>query len=353
MAHVKKKPKKRASADWFVQGILTKLGDYFDRITGRRWKPSSSLATSELGERLKALIDAEARESPEGRRYVPHNIKLKMQWDKFATDSEDVLKKLEHELMTTLIDHINDRRYLTYSSISLEVKPDYFTNGVKLFASFDKADDDEREVSLNVTVPNLTVEIPAETELAAGGTETTSLSIEYSAGGKEIRRIIDLSPGARLSIGRTGENDIPIDDASISKMHASLLIGKDGELVVADTGSTNGTFVGGERIAYGKAIPVMPEQDVVFGSVEVKFGVTYDYVPAPQGVNSDDTADEVEDVVKIGDLEFKAKPVPSETEETPLPQTEPAIGHSVTLLPLTTELNTIKGAMEIEERKDT
>ena len=82
------------SIDWLVKGTLTKVGDIFDRFTGRGWKPSSSLATSELIERMKSLMDAEVREDEHGRRYVPHNIQLKMQWDKFSTDSDDALRKL-------------------------------------------------------------------------------------------------------------------------------------------------------------------------------------------------------------------------------------------------------------------
>src|SRR4051812_47691782 len=145
--------KKTISPDWLVSGVLTKLGDTFDKLTGRGWKPSSSLATSELIERLKKLLDAEVKETDGKGRFVPHNIKLKMQWDKFSTDSEDGLKKLQNELLTAAIDHINDNRYHTYAPLKVEVKPDYFTDGVKLLASFDEFMADEKEVELNVTVP--------------------------------------------------------------------------------------------------------------------------------------------------------------------------------------------------------
>ena len=116
--------KEKLSADWLVRGVLTKLGDMFDRFTGRSWQPSSSLATSALIERLKALLDAEARENGDGRKFVPHKIKLKIEWNKFSTDAEKNLKTLEHELLAAVIDHINDRRYYTYAPLSLEVKPD-------------------------------------------------------------------------------------------------------------------------------------------------------------------------------------------------------------------------------------
>ena len=109
--------KKSISADWFLRGVLAKVGETFDRLTGRNWKPSSSLATSELTEKLKLLLDAEAKDvgGGGGRKFVPHNVKLKMQWDKFSTDSEIALGKLENELLIAVIDHINDKRYYTYA----------------------------------------------------------------------------------------------------------------------------------------------------------------------------------------------------------------------------------------------
>src|SRR4030095_2028304 len=137
---------------WLVRGILTKIGDIFDRLTERGWNPPSSLATSELIERLKALLDAEA-ENPDGRGlFVPHNIQLKMQWDKFSADSDESLRKLENELLTAAIDHLNDKRYYTYHPFSIEVRPDYFTSGVKLLASFDTFVDEGEAAAINVIV---------------------------------------------------------------------------------------------------------------------------------------------------------------------------------------------------------
>ena len=40
---------------------------------------------------------------------------------------------------------------------------------------------------------------------------------------------------------------------------------------MSDTGSTNGTFLNEERIAYGKAIPVNPGDKVKFGTIDVEF----------------------------------------------------------------------------------
>ncbi|MDQ3321019.1 MAG: DUF3662 domain-containing protein, partial [Acidobacteriota bacterium] len=149
--------KKTFSFDWLVRGTLTKLGGMFDELTGRKWKPASNLATSEIIERLKILLDTEAQDLGVKGKFVPHNVKLLMQWDKFSTDAEDALKKLEQELLTAAIDHINDRRYHTYAPLDIEIKTDYFTEGVKLRASFGKfaARDDEPETSFDVAAADL------------------------------------------------------------------------------------------------------------------------------------------------------------------------------------------------------
>lgn len=293
------------SADWLVQGVLTKIGDTFDRLLGRGWKPSSSLATSELAERLKALVDAEARETSDKRKFVPHNITLKMQWDKFSTDSDDSLKKLETELLTALVDHINDRRYYTYAPISLAVKPDYFTNGVKLFASFDKTAEDESEVSVDVTVPNLKVEVPESQSLPAASLSGIRLATRFEIAGNPIEKVLSINAGQRISVGRTRESDLALDDPSVSKMHASLLLNTDGQLMVADTGSTNGTFVDGERIAYGKGIVFSPSQKLRFGTVNVEMEVV-------ERLEPETTEETVQSAVKtetyaVGEFEFTKK----------------------------------------------
>ncbi len=131
-------PKKSITPDWIVQGALTRVGDMFDKLTGRSWQPAGSLATSGLIERMKRLMDAEIKVDDAGRSFVPHNIALKMQWDKFSSDAEDSLKKLEQEMLTAAVDHISDNRYYTFAPLKLEVKPDYFTEGVRLFVSLEK-----------------------------------------------------------------------------------------------------------------------------------------------------------------------------------------------------------------------
>ena len=65
--------------------------------------------------------------------------------------------------------------------------------------------------------------------------------------------------GDQLTIGRDSSNDVAINDAEISRKHARLTF-QGGKYVLEDLGSTNGTFVNGQRLA---APAVLKAGDVV------------------------------------------------------------------------------------------
>lgn len=270
MSENKSTSKKSVSPDWLVRGVLTKIGETFDRLTGRNWKPSSSLATSELIERIKTMLDAETKETDGKGKFVPHNIKLKMQWDKFSTDAEDAMRKLEHELLTAAVDHINDRRYHTYAPIQLEIKPDYFTEGVKLMTSFGKFAEESGDAAVSVSVPDLKNIVIAPAEETPVEIEKEIFTFEFTVQNKTKFIELAFAERERKSVGRTKENDLSIDDQSVSKIHAALVLNSDNELMVADTGSTNGTFINGQRIAYGKGIIVKDTDKLKFGNIKVE-----------------------------------------------------------------------------------
>jgi predicted component of type VI protein secretion system len=54
--------------------------------------------------------------------------------------------------------------------------------------------------------------------------------------------------GDQINIGRDSANEIVINDAEISRRHARLTF-QGGKYVLEDLGSTNGTFVNGQRLA--------------------------------------------------------------------------------------------------------
>jgi pSer/pThr/pTyr-binding forkhead associated (FHA) protein len=68
--------------------------------------------------------------------------------------------------------------------------------------------------------------------------------------------------GDQLTIGRDSTNEIVINDAEVSRRHARLTF-QGGKYVLEDLGSTNGTFVNGQRLAGPRVLK--PGEVVSFG----------------------------------------------------------------------------------------
>ncbi|MFE9428055.1 FtsK/SpoIIIE domain-containing protein [Kitasatospora sp. NPDC006697] len=55
--------------------------------------------------------------------------------------------------------------------------------------------------------------------------------------------------GRQISVGRSSEADVPLDDPDVSRMHLALRLAGDGSVTVHDLGSTNGTLLDGRPLA--------------------------------------------------------------------------------------------------------
>src|SRR5580704_738139 len=77
---------------------------------------------------------------------------------------------------------------------------------------------------------------------------------------------IQLKPGSN-SLGRSDANDFAINDPSVSGSHCQIVV-TDASAVLTDSGSTNGTFVGGTRIQQRQ---LAHGADVRLGSVDMIF----------------------------------------------------------------------------------
>ena len=69
-------------------------------------------------------------------------------------------------------------------------------------------------------------------------------------------------------LGRGAHNDVAVDDDSVSDTHAKLQRREDGWYLV-DTGSTNGTYVGGSRLTSERRLDGTP--DIRLGNVKMNF----------------------------------------------------------------------------------
>jgi pSer/pThr/pTyr-binding forkhead associated (FHA) protein len=119
---------------------------------------------------------------------------------------------------------------------------------------------------------------PAESPRQTNGTLRALASFLVRTGEQKGRRLS--VHRVSVSIGRAGTSDVVIDDASVSGEHARLRR-RDGLWMLTDVGSTNGTYVDGERVT--DDAPLLPGATVRFGDVTALFE-PYDEPSAPADV---------------------------------------------------------------------
>ncbi len=92
-------------------------------------------------------------------------------------------------------------------------------------------------------------------------------------GGREIA----LASGASI-LGRLPEATLWIDSAGVSRRHARITVSEAGASI-EDLGSTNGTYVNGERVSGER--PLSDGDEIRLGPIEIVFRAPSEPSPAP------------------------------------------------------------------------
>jgi hypothetical protein len=262
-----KKKREEALPERLLRRVLESMGDVVDRKFGRTVEPRSGLTTSQLIDRMKKLIDERVRDEGRKGRIAPHHLMLKVEWGTHSEAPEQIIKDLEHEILAAAIDHINDHRYRTLAPAKVETEVDIFTTGIAVDPTFgefeeelkqaDEAKRQREDPHIPKGAPPVS-DVPVIARITMNGA-TRELPLAFKPGGR------------RLNVGRVSDNDMALYDASVSKILATLMMNSQRTILVADTGSTNGTYINGRRISYGEARQIEDGDVVGFGDVEVRF----------------------------------------------------------------------------------
>ena len=259
-----------ALVERLLRRVFDRVGAAVDRKLGREGDAQATFTTSRLIERMTRLIDERVREDPRRGRIAPHLMRLKVEWGTHSEAPTEAIKELENEVLAAAIDHINDARLRTLAPVEVEAVVDIFTSGITVdpcFGEFEeelKREEEERRRAeeLKVDVPTADIAAPKDVRVLARAT----------VGDETVEVPLALRPGGRrLNVGRASDSDLCLNHPSVSKIHAALLMNREGTLLVSDTGSTNGTFINGRRIAYGEARHLEDGDVVGFGDAEVRF----------------------------------------------------------------------------------
>ncbi|WP_437330459.1 sigma 54-interacting transcriptional regulator [Sorangium sp. So ce381] len=130
------------------------------------------------------------------------------------------------------------------------------------------AQDVQYESQLGVTDPIAMSQVrDALTQLSRErGTQPHVLLIIYHRQGAETVRLIE---GVGVVIGRDPSADVAIPERSLSRRHARFTFQR-GDVLIQDLGSTNGTFLSGQRVEHGV---LKPGDEVVLGEITASLRV--------------------------------------------------------------------------------
>ncbi|MGW0734240.1 FtsK/SpoIIIE domain-containing protein [Streptomyces sp. NPDC002851] len=121
----------------------------------------------------------------------------------------------------------------------------------------------------------LTLQSPAEPEpSAAGDAARLHVVAGPDAGG------VHLLHGGRISIGRSAEADVPLDDPDVSRVHCAITVGPDGRVTVADLNSTNGTTLDGSPVT-DQSLRFSPGALLRIGESALRLALPSDEPPLP------------------------------------------------------------------------
>ena len=263
------KKRDEALVERLMRRVLEGMGSVVDRKLGREAETQTGFTTTKLIERMKRLIEERVRDDGQGRRIAPHLFKLRVEWGTHSEAPPEYIKELENEVLAAAIDYINDQRLRTLAPIKVETSADIFTSGIAVDPTFGEFEEELRQKDeaahhaedLKDAIPRSALASP-DVRVAARVT-TPNGSTE---------KVLQFKPGGRrMNVGRVADNDLQLEHPSVSKIHAALVMNREGTLLVADTGSTNGTFINGRRISYGEARQIEDGDVVSFGDVEVRF----------------------------------------------------------------------------------
>lgn len=108
-----------------------------------------------------------------------------------------------------------------------------------------------------------------------------------------------------LSIGRSGDNHLIIKNEKVSSKHCQIKMMDNGDLLIEDMNSTNGTFVNGKHI---RQKLLQANDELFLGSIPLDIDLIFkyfEYSDAPKGI----TLDEFIAQEKVFDEFLKLKPV--------------------------------------------
>jgi Arc/MetJ family transcription regulator len=242
--------------EFFVRRLFERIGGALDFALRRPLNPQPRTDLTALIPPIERAIEEKLRRAGE-RAFAPNLIELRYDYETYSQMSRARLEFLQRELQATMHEYIHNRRYATLGAVQVKVGFDVFT----------------RKLTINAAFPDEAgaAEAAAEAERSARSCEVM-LRLARGRSFGELRAQV-ASEAERAGVGRSHDNQMVIEDATVSNFHAAFTLAPNGALWLVDLGSSNGTFVNGARLGAGDKCIVRAGDRLRFGEVEAALEV--------------------------------------------------------------------------------
>ncbi|MBL8937492.1 MAG: FHA domain-containing protein [Archangium sp.] len=155
-----------------------------------------------------------------------------------------------------------------------------------LLAWFNRFMDDPKKLEARLAGRPVLLYEPPETPPTETGSDEdddyqfrtqSGISVPAIGGGEPLAVIVEKTKDnafqRRVTVGRTSNNDIVLDDNSVSRFHAWLQLDDAGWTIV-DAGSRNGTWVGGKKLVVKAPATLASGVRVKVGAIELTYFTT-------------------------------------------------------------------------------
>jgi hypothetical protein len=230
-----------------IRAFWTRLGAAVERSIGPGTRQSYD---------VNAILDAIERKTESTLRHqgnrlqLPDHVEVRFDYETYSRMSDLQRTHLIRELESSLKEFAHNRRYVTAAPIRVELAFDAFAKRLEVRTKFSDS------VAVPTSVPSTMASLrlkPLSSQIAAKG--------EFEGAFDNAHRT--------LGLGRSRDNALVIDDASVSNFHASFTLNPDGSIWLADLGSSNGTEIDRVVLAANDRARVRDGSRIRFGDVEV------------------------------------------------------------------------------------
>lgn len=260
-------------------GIVKGLERGLEKFVARTFRgvARDGVKPVEISNRIRNIMDDESFALSEGRTIAPNIFTVRL-GDEDYEYARGLGTQLAQELADNALSHANEQDYTLRDAVTVTFQHDPSLARGRFAVDFSLGDPKDRRTPAPAPTRAPTAPAAAPSEIPAGATERIAPDGAPPSAIIEVEGRRYAINAAQISIGRSSEADIQVDDTGVSRKHIGIVL-RGRRVYARDLGSTNGTFVDGHKVD--------GEAELFDGSV-ITAGhtrVTFHLSPGLQGVN--------------------------------------------------------------------